>query len=181
MMRVILTRMQKCGYIDKTGKFVVNPQFAMCQDFINGLATVAQGTRKSYRNVAIDKTGKVVINTSHVAGVFNDGLIPVCNEPYGLKQACNYVDETGKITSVQSSVDRADSFSEGLAAVTSADGSFGGRGKTGYIDTRGKLVINYQFYEASPFWGGLARVTSYEGNKVGYIDKTGKFVWNPSN
>ena len=180
------TEDSKCGYIDKTGKFVINPQFALCEDFTNGLAVVGQGTKKSFRNVAIDKTGKIVVQSStfHVAGIYNDNLIPVCNEPYGVKRNCYYRDKTGEVSSVHSSIDgMADSFSEGLAAVTTADGSFGGRGKTGYIDTKGKLVINYQFYEARPFWGGLARVTLDNSNdgKFGYIDKTGKFVWNPTN
>ena len=51
----------KWGYIDKTGKIVIQPQFSQAGTFSEGLATVAieNGTKKNY--VMIDKTGKIVI------------------------------------------------------------------------------------------------------------------------
>jgi len=60
-------------------------------------------------------------------------------------------------------------YSEGLAAVQIS-------GKWGYIERSGQFVINPQFDDAFPFSYGLALVRS--GPK--YIDKTGKYVWNPS-
>ena len=52
---------EKWGYIDKTGKIVIQPQFSQAGTFSEGLATVAieNGTKKNY--VMIDKTGKIVI------------------------------------------------------------------------------------------------------------------------
>ncbi len=52
---------KKWGYIDKTGKIVIQPQFSQAGTFSEGLATVAieNGTKKNY--VMIDKTGKIVI------------------------------------------------------------------------------------------------------------------------
>ena len=51
----------KWGYIDKTGKIVIHPQFSQAGTFSEGLATVAieNGTKKNY--VMIDKKGKIVI------------------------------------------------------------------------------------------------------------------------
>ncbi|HAA30778.1 MAG TPA: hypothetical protein DCE56_27645, partial [Cyanobacteria bacterium UBA8553] len=46
-------------------------------------------------------------------------------------------------------------------------------------DRTGKIVIQPQFDEPARFSKGLALVKI--GNKFGYIDKTGKYVWNPSN
>lgn len=46
----------------------------------------------------------------------------------------------------------------------------------GYIDKRGKTIIEPQFNEASSFSEGLAAVTTELGSKWGYIDKTGKMV-----
>ena len=47
----------------------------------------------------------------------------------------------------------------------------------GYVDHKGKMVINPQFYEAYIFSDGLALVKDKEG-KYGYIDKKGKMVIN---
>lgn len=51
-------------------------------------------------------------------------------------------------------------------------------GKWGYINEKGKLVINPQFKSAYLFSDGLALVASSD-NKIGYIDKSGRYVINP--
>ena len=48
----------KWGYIDKTGKIVINPQFKSEGYFKEGFAPVEIGNKWGY----IDKTGKIVIN-----------------------------------------------------------------------------------------------------------------------
>jgi hypothetical protein len=50
-------------------------------------------------------------------------------------------------------------------------------GKQGYIDRTGAVVIRPQFDGAHMFCQGLAQVKV--GTKWGYIDKTGKYVWEP--
>lgn len=50
--------------------------------------------------------------------------------------------------------------------------------KWGYIDQKGKIIINPQFSEASLFSDDLALVVSSD-EKVGYIDKKGRYVINP--
>ncbi len=47
----------------------------------------------------------------------------------------------------------------------------------GFIDKTGTAVIDYQFDSAEPFINGLARV-SVRGREA-YIDRRGKFVWQP--
>lgn len=47
----------------------------------------------------------------------------------------------------------------------------------GYIDKTGRLIIKPKFDWAGDFSDGLARVGFR--SQVGYIDTTGKFVWNP--
>ena len=58
----------KCGYIDKTGEFVIEPQFDDADDFSEGLAGVRVGDvrgevgwLKKGKYGFIDKTGKFVI------------------------------------------------------------------------------------------------------------------------
>lgn len=70
----------------------------------------------------------------------------------------------------------ARSFSEGLASVMNEDD------KVGFIDTKGNLVIDYQFiqnqnydYYDYDFKEGLSAVM-IEPDKYGYIDKTGEIV-----
>lgn len=48
---------RKWGYIDKTGKFVIEPQFEQADSFSQGLAVVKTGNKWGY----IDRTGKFVI------------------------------------------------------------------------------------------------------------------------
>ena len=47
----------------------------------------------------------------------------------------------------------------------------------GYIDSSGKLAINFQFEEAHDFSEGLASVKT--GGKWGYVGEDGKFIVNP--
>lgn len=62
-------------------------------------------------------------------------------------------------------------FSEGLAPIKI--------GKVwGYIDTLGQMPINAQFKSVGYFYAGLAWAKTHN-NKVGYIDKSGKWVIKP--
>ena len=52
----------KYGYIDRTGKIVVNPQFDYARDFSDGMAVVGIGDYLSQKYGFIDKTGKIGVN-----------------------------------------------------------------------------------------------------------------------
>lgn len=102
------------GYIDKTGKVVIEPQFdnAELEWFSEGLALVMIGDHKDTEKV--DQYGR----------------IPSINHKYG------YIDMTGKIV-IPPQFDHARPFSEGLAGVETA-------GKNGYIDKTGVMIIEPQ-------------------------------------
>lgn len=59
------------------------------------------------------------------------------------------------------------------------DGAPNDRGRMGYIDSAGRVVIDFSFYSAQPFSEGLACVTITRDGKQGYIDKTGKIAIEP--
>jgi hypothetical protein len=78
-------------------------------------------------------------------------------------------------------------FKEGLAQVCIGKCNWekdsGYDGKFGFIDHSGHFVINPQYDNANDFKNGFASVTLGKGNdaRSGYIDRTGKIVWQPSN
>ena len=54
----LIVENKKFGFMDKSGKVVVNPQFDRAFDFSDGLAVVVVGGKMGY----IDKTGKYIRN-----------------------------------------------------------------------------------------------------------------------
>ncbi len=90
-------------------------------------------------------------------------------------------------------VSSATDFSEGLAPVKIAAkyvffekngtrtliGADKSIGKWGYVNKSGELIITPQFDWAMNFTGDVAAVIT--DFKTGYIDKTGKYIWKPSN
>ena len=101
----------KYGYIDKSGRVVIQPQFFYADDFSDGLARISKNGKWGY----IDKNGKIVINPQfEVAYDFSDGLARIkfnINEKYG------YIDKSGKIV-IQPQFDNASDFSNGIAMIT---------------------------------------------------------------
>ncbi len=194
----------KWGYIDKTGKMVIEPQFDKVKAFSGGLATVEINGKWGY----IDKTGRMVIEPQFDdTGSFSEGLAAAKKTYSGLYE---YIDKTGKAV-IEPQFEKAGSFSEGLAPVEKphtgllrigyeyidktgkaviepqlfnlAESFFEGLaaveidGKWGYIDKTGKIVIKPQFNEAWGFSEGLALIHKHSmGVGIGYIDKTGKKV-----
>ncbi|MBL0049661.1 MAG: WG repeat-containing protein [Bacteroidetes bacterium] len=159
---------EKYGFIDNTGKTVINPQFDVSNQFSDGLAAVANKKDKDADKVwgYIDKLGKIIINPQFkTAGDFKDGKALV-----GDGKKFGYIDKKG-LYIINPQFDEASIFSEGLAGIK--------QGETwGFINTEGKIVINPQFEAISSFKNGLAAVRSGKEN-WGYIDKEGKFAINP--
>ena len=169
----VASRDGKSGYIDKTGEFVIPPQFYDAKNFSEGLAAVSwdNGQKRGF----IDKTGKVVIQPQpFFMSFFKEGLVrisrtravPMADGTYMF----GYMDRTGKIV-IPLQFHSASDFSEGLASVNHKDG------RSGYIDKTGKMVIPLQYSSGSVFSEGLAFVTLGPGGKHAYIDKTGKIVF----
>lgn len=171
----------KWGYIDNTGKIVIEPQFKSADKFSEGLAVVEVGHR-TYGY--IDDSGKFVLRPQYrdQAGKFSEGLAFVAIGE-GVERKAVYIDKTGK-TIIDANLTGGLDFHDGLALVAIAgDESTKFKDKIGYIDKSGKYVINLQFesIQAYDFSGGLAviEVGGKTGYRVGYIDKTGNLVVGP--
>jgi len=167
----------RIGYIDKTGRFVVEPRYGAdtfsARDFSEGLAAVKLPDQR--RSGYIDRQGRMVIEPEFTyAGDFSEGLAAV--EIGGpIRSQWFYIDKTGKrVLVLDSTVTLACSFQEGLASIE----YYGKKGdlSVGCIDRQGRVVIAPIFSQIGPFSEGLASARMTPGGKFGYIDRTGKIV-----
>ena len=157
------TRVPVGGYIDYTGKFKIAPQFdPALTAFGDGVAGVRRlGQMWSF----IDKNDKIVIKPAYFQlGQFSEGMAAYMNEA-GL---WGFIDRAGKIA-ITAKYAGVKIFSEDLCAIKTPKSN-----TWGFIDKTGSIVIKEQFDNVERFIDGMAMVSS-EG-KVGYIDKTGKYV-----
>lgn len=184
------------GFVDKSGKQVINPQFAEVRQFTGGKCAVKN---KDGKWGYIDDEGKIVINyqfdnandfienkavvyLGEKAGIIdNDGKyilnpqfqhVDIDGDMYAIWQddKGGWCDKDAKFL-INPQFKSINKFGDSdLAAVESVD-------KYGYTDKDGKLKINSQFEEAWPFMGNVALVKS--GDKYGMIDLEGKYVVNP--
>lgn len=146
------------GYIDASGKIIIQPQFDYAGEFSEGLAFVNTTDNK---RCLIDMAGNIISLPEQIdlAWPFHEGLAQFISEKkYG------YIDKGGNII-VDPQFDFADPFSDGMARVTVDH-------KVGFIDKTGKMVITPQYEAANSFSEGLAPVKI--DKKWGFIDKTGK-------
>ena len=118
----------KYGFIDKSGKVVIEPQFDDAEPFSEGLAQVEKDGKYGF----IDKSGKVVIEPQFDdANPFSEGFAWVEKDDKYF-----FIDKSGKVV-IEPQFDGVSDFSEGLALVEKD-------GKLGYLDKSGKEK-NYSF------------------------------------
>ena len=144
----------KWGYIDKNGKYIINPQFGKAGNFHGGLAAVCIYSNDGYYGGGakwgfINPEGEYVVNPQFdEVHRFQEGAAAV-------KQGgkWGFIDESGNYIA-RPQFDKVENFSEGLAKVY-----VGGRmdlfeetsGRWGFIDKTGNYVINPQFDDVGSF------------------------------
>ncbi len=167
----------KWGFIDATGELKVLPQYDDVGYFSEGLASVLKEGKYGY----VDKTGNMVIQSSFSkAFKFENGIARVVgsfeakeNDQTKIKEGWILIDQNGKPVSQVMFVKEINRFEEGIASVRGLDNKYS------YIDQKRNFLTETKFDRADPwFRNGIARV--YVGKKMGYIDKTGKYIWEPS-
>lgn len=152
---------EKWGYIDKTGKYVINPQFQEANLFINGLAVV-KSMNDDYG--FINEKGKFVINPQFdMAEQFVDGLALVKKDgKYG------FIDKKGNYVIGPLDCEDALTFSEGLTFVSPYDSGpvcYDNRGNVKFSLDDVKLIY--------PFKDGVA-IFADNNNIYGLMDKNGR-------
>ncbi len=105
----------RCGFIDQTGKWIIQPRFADAQEFSEGLAAVSVKIKGEKKYGFIDETGKMAIKPQfHTIWKFSNGLARFEMQELGKD---GFVNKAGRIV-VEARLDQAESFSEGLAKVS---------------------------------------------------------------
>lgn len=132
----------------------------------------------------IDASGQVVLpfrakNPYESDSPHDEGLPPVVEPPYPVidEGGTRWVNRAGQDAFKRGSLQAIGKFRQGLAPAISASGALTNMG-WGFVDARGRFVIEPQFQIASEFSEGLAAV-SIDGQTWGYVDKTGKLVVTP--
>ncbi|MBR3482130.1 MAG: WG repeat-containing protein [Neisseriaceae bacterium] len=163
------------GYIDKTGKEVIVPQYRFADNFEYGRARVEH-------TKYIDKTGKE-LPLNHQIEISADMPLKSFRKYRGRHEhdLWGFEDINGKEVIPAQYID-VEGFSEGLSAVLPDNSTIRiglsniikeGTG-FGYIDKTGNMVIAPQFSKAEPFNNGLARVSKH--GREFFINKQGKTV-----
>ena len=155
----------KTGFRDLANKIVIEPQFDNAEMFSEGYSSVQVGNKCGL----IDETGKFVLplQSFEFLGSVHNGLAN-----FRRNDKIGFINAKGQEV-IKPQFDWVDDFSEGLCVVRNDNGKIGA-GKYGYIDTTGKVVIDFKFQYANNFENGRAK---FELNNLwGAIDKRGEII-----
>lgn len=150
------------GYINTSGKYVVNPVYDDADYFYCGLAKVVQDDKTGY----INSRGKTVVELKYVDGTkFSGGLAFVSEDCEPIK--C--INTSGKVKFSLDEIERAYPYNEGLARIETPSRKYG------FIDTEGRIVIDTVYTEAGHFSEGLVFVSKDDWS--GFVDDKGNTVF----
>lgn len=153
------------GYVNESGKYVVNPIFDSADYFSCGVARYTRGGKLGY----INPKGKNVIEEIYARGTtFSEDKAYVVRDG----EAIECINPSGKVLFSLEGIEWAYNFHEGLSRVIDAEG------KNGFVNKKGEVVIEPNYFLAGDFHEGLAFVQSEEAS--GYIDKKGNLVFASS-
>lgn len=153
------------GFVDGTGKTVIEPQFKSVGYFNGGLAWARNDKGKIG---FINKKGNWVIEPQFEKAKEFDAESGMAMVIIG--DVWGYVNTEGK-TSIFEETSKTYKFSEGRAIGKK-------KGKFGYFNNKGIWAVEPQFDAAYPFSNGYAAV-EYK-DKWGIIDKEGNWVVHPT-
>ena len=153
---------KKWGYIDKTGKYAIPPQFDEVKDFINSKAMV----KKDEKWGQIDKTGNWIIKAEFdlIKGFKKGKALAKQNGKYGI------IDEKGSWV-IKPLYEKLRHFNSGLAFATK-------EGVVGYVNESGEFKLPpANIARAYPFSDGYAMVRVDE--TIGYMNTDMKIIIAP--
>jgi hypothetical protein len=162
---------KKWGYINKAGKFVIEPQYDSAENFMNnGLAKVELKDKVGI----IDRSGKIIVGFDYSSiEDYQDGVAVADAIVNNTSKGYCILDEFGKIIFNSASI--IGTFSDGLASFSNSTSNDSSNYTYGYVDKAGKVVIEPKYKMAGDFINGKAIVKIDKGS-YGVIDKTGNLL-----
>jgi hypothetical protein len=140
----VVVKNAKYGFIDKTGKEAIPLKYEEASKFSEGLAVV----KLSGKNGFIDSSVRIVVSPQFERACwvsdFSEGLAAAYLSPGDVG---GYIDIAGKMI-LPATYNYAGAFSEGLALVQPL-----GQTKYGFIDKKGKIIVEPQFENGSTIFG----------------------------
>lgn len=159
----VMNEDNKWGFIDSSGKLVIDCQYAEQTTFSSGYSTVLKNDDKAIKYGVIDPDGNEIIpfGKYEYIGSFSEGRCVIKeNGKYG------FADHTGSVV-IQPVYEKATNFSAGYAAVKVNE-------QWGAIDKDGNMVITPQFNNY--FWFTEDGIAAFDNKQEGviFIDTAGK-------
>jgi WG containing repeat len=147
------------GIIDTSGNYIISPGINRLLDFSDGLGRVRESDSRFYY---ITAAADMSVGYYEQAGKFQFGVAPVQTENrWGL------INQKG-IEIIPPKYDKIEDFKNGYAKVRI-------RCFNGLSNLEGQLIIQPEYEYISYVGEGLFRVE--QGDKVGYFDRNGDWVW----
>jgi len=146
------------GFIDRSGGYVISPQFVMVDEFSEGLAPACKEKLYGY----IDRLGNFAINPKFQSALsFHENLAGAkYNDKWG------YINKDASFV-IQPQFDQVGRFSDERATVQVGT-------KWGVIDQNGKFIVEPRFQETGFYREGVCPVK--DGEHWGFINRHGDFV-----
>jgi hypothetical protein len=180
-----IQRKKLWGFMDRTGRVVIEPRFTYAGDFMSGLAFACVPVSSSTDPLCgyINHAGQFAIQPRfRPAGYgdfsrFTDGVAPV-----GTDDGVVLIDKTGEILTARPFF-YIHELSDGLASVritkpgvVPVPGKVGAQDQLfGFIDTSGRIVVEPIYRSSLRFQEGLAGISVQPGG-WGYVDAAGRVV-----
>lgn len=152
------------GFIDTSGKLVIEAKYSDISEFDGGFATAQSGSKY----VVLNKQGKETpVSAPDLKGVkqFSEGLAPFHTN----SKLNGFIGTDGNVA-IEARFNSVGYFRDGLAWAKDANNM------VGYINKKGEWVIEPQFAAGHDFdkSTGLARVK--KGEQWGYVNKNGEML-----
>ena len=161
---------EKWGYIDSTGNYIIRPAYDDATVFSEGKAFV-MGEAGEFLCINKNQDTLFTLHNTKICNVFNKEYAEITQQ-----EGVRYLDKNGKITNIKipisvKEVKPQPYYINGVAL--SKDKS----GKYGYINKKGKYIIDPVYEAAGDFKGDIAYVKM--DGKIGFINRKGDLLIEP--
>jgi len=158
---------EKWGYIDSTGNHIIRPVYDEVTIFSEGKAFV-RGDSGEFLCINKKQDTLFTLYDAKICNVFSNGYAEVT-----FQEGIRYVDKSGKNTNIKTPAVSNNVKPQPKGLSLSKDKS----GKYGYINEKGKYIIDPVYDAAGNFMGDLAYVKL--NGKIGFINRKGDLLVEP--